>query len=406
MQNEKGKKRTLPGGGWAYIALVWVGLALFSGGVWAGRNTALFQHKPYASTAKLPAKLDYSQLDEVYQALKDNYNGKLSEEQVVEGLKHGLAKSANDPYTEFFSAKEANEFQNDLQGTITGVGAKLELDDDKNVVVVAPLSGSPAEAAGLRAKDIIIAVDDKTTYGMTATEAVLKIRGPKGTEVKLTIVRDKKEQLEFTITRDLIHVPSVESKIVEGNVGYMQVSQFSDDTDELALKAAQSFRESGVEKVILDLRDNPGGEVNSAVGLSGLWLQNGEVVVEQRRGKVTYASDKVSGSDSPLRRMKTVVLINNGSASASEIVALALRDQAGARLMGEKSYGKGVVQQLFPFGDGSSLKVTTAKWYSPKGTNIDKKGITPDQEVKPTDEDIKNKNDVQLKAAEEWLAKQ
>ncbi|QQS19330.1 S41 family peptidase [Candidatus Saccharibacteria bacterium] len=402
---QRAKKWSKPGAifTWKRLAITWVLLAVFAGGVIAGQNGLISSKEPYASRTRLPKVLNYSQIDEVYQALKNNYNGALTEEQVLEGLKHGLAGSTNDPYTEFFSAKEAAEFQNDLQGTITGVGAKLELDQDKNIVIVAPLSGSPAEAAGLRAKDIIIAVDDKTSYGMTATEAVLKIRGPKGTKVKLTIVRDKKEQLEFTITRDVIHVPSVESKVLEGNVGYLQVSQFSDDTDELAEAAAESFREKGIREIILDLRDNPGGEVASAVGLGGLWLQKGQIIVQQRRGDTTYATDTVSNITAPFKRMKTAVLINGGSASASEIVALALRDHLGARIIGEKSYGKGVVQQLVPFDDGSSLKVTIGKWYSPKGTNIDKKGITPDQEIKPTEEDIKSKNDVQLKAATEWI---
>jgi carboxyl-terminal processing protease len=389
---------------WQRLAGLWVLLAVFAGGVFMGQSGLLPVRQPYKPRTDLPKTFDYSQVDKVYRALKENYDGKLSEEQVLNGLKHGLATSTKDPYTEFFTAKEAEEFNNDLQGTISGVGAKLELDQDGNIVIVAPLSGSPAESAGLRAKDIITAIDDKSSYGLTATEAVLKIRGPKGTKVKLTIVRDKKQQLDFTITRDTIHVPSVESKILEGNIGYMQVSQFSDDTDELALKVAQSFREAGVNKVILDLRDNPGGEVSAAVGISGLWLKNGQTVVQQRRGNTTYATDAVSGSLSPLKGVKTVVLMNGGSASASEIVALALRDEAGARIVGEKSYGKGVVQQLVSFDDGSSLKVTIGRWYSPKGTNIDKTGVKPDQEVKPSEEDIKNKNDVQLLAAQTWLS--
>lgn len=384
------------------IILVWVALAVFSGGVLVGQN---WHRTPvnYPERTGLPKQFDYTQVDEVYQAIREKYDGKLTERQVLDGLKHGLAESTKDPYTEFFTATEAEEFNDDLQGTISGVGAKLELDQDSNVVIVAPLSGSPAETAGLRAKDIIVGIDGKTTSGMTATEAVLKIRGKKGTTVKLTIVRDKKDQLEFTITRDTIHVPTVESKVLDGNIGYLQVSQFSDDTDELAAKAARDFVDKGVNAVVLDLRDNPGGEVSSSVGLSGLWLDNGDVVVQQKRGGVVSEINRVTGSVSPLKGMKTVVLINGGSASASEITALALRDKAGARIIGEKSYGKGVVQQLLPFDDGSSLKVTVGKWYSPKGTNIDKKGITPDQMVKPSDEDIKNKNDIQLQAAQSWL---
>lgn len=389
---------------WKRVGLVWLGLALFSGGMLVGQGKLIpAYNQSQKPNSGLPASLDFNQVDEVYQALRENYDGSLTTQQVLDGLKHGLAGSTKDPYTEYFTADEAKQFNNDLQGTISGIGAKLELDQDGNVTVVAPLAGSPAEAAGLRAKDIISAVDGKMTSGMTATDAVIKIRGEKGTKVTLTVIRDKKQQLEFTITRDNIHVPSVESKILDGNVGYLQVSQFSDDTDDLAQKAAQSFRDAGVQKVILDLRDNPGGEVNAAVGLCSLWLDYGQTVVQQRRGNIPIETNKANSRDTLLKGKQTVVLINSGSASASEITALALRDQIGARLVGEKSYGKGVVQQLIPFRDGSSLKVTIAKWYSPKGTNIDKKGITPDQEVKISEDDIKNKNDTQLQAALSWL---
>lgn len=385
------------------VALVWVGLALFSAGVLLGQGRLGVTSK-YISRTNLPSSLDYSQVDTVYKALKDNYDGTLTEKQVIEGLKHGLAKSTKDPYTEFFTADESKQFNNDLQGTISGIGAKLDLDQDGYVTVVAPISGSPAEAAGLKAKDIITTVDGKSTSGMTTNEAVLKIRGKKGTKVTISVVRDRKQQLEFTIVRDDIHVPSVESKILDGNVGYLQVSQFSDDTDELARAAAQSFVDKGVTKVILDLRDNPGGEVSSAVGLCSLWLERSEVVVQQKRGNSTVDTQRATGDEPLLRAMRTVVLVNNGSASASEITALALRDYRQAQLVGEQTYGKGVVQQLLPFSDGSSLKVTIAKWYSPKGTNIDQKGIKPDQLVKPTDDDITNKNDVQLQTAQTYLA--
>ncbi|MCA9326965.1 S41 family peptidase [Candidatus Saccharibacteria bacterium] len=380
-------------------------VAVFLLGTLFGQGKLGFSFAPYGDQTGLPKRLDYSQVDEVYQALRTNYYEKLTTQQVLDGMKHGLAQSTGDPYTEFFTADEANQFNNDLQGTITGVGAQLQLDADGNIVIIAPLAGSPAEAAGLRAKDVIIAIDGKTTSGMTATEAVLKIRGEKGTKVTLTVVRDGKEQLEFTIVRDTIHVPSVESKILDGNIGYMQVSQFSDDTDELARKAAQEFQDKGIKKVVLDLRDNPGGEVASAVGLCSLWLDKGQVVVQEKRGDALLQIDRATG-DPLLKGMQTVVLINAGSASASEITALALRDQIKAELIGEKSFGKGVMQQLIPFGDGSSLKVTIGKWYSPKGANINGKGIEPDQTVALTAEDAKAKNDTQLDAATVWLSKQ
>ena len=376
---------------------------LFGAGLMVGQGKIRVGGVPNnPSTRQLSNQIDYNGLDEVYSALRDNYDGNLTNQQVLDGLKHGLAGSTKDPYTEYMSATEAEQFQNDLQGTISGVGARLEKDAEGRIVVVAPLEGSPAQAAGLRAKDVIAAVDGKTTAGMTATEAVLKIRGKKGTKVTLTIVRNQAEQLEMTITRDTIHIPSVTSKMLANGVGYLQVSQFSDDTDELANKAAQKLVADGAQGIVLDLRDNPGGEVVSAVNLSSLWLSKGTAVVEQRKGTTVVRQDRAIGGDI-LQGKKTVVLLNGGSASASEIVALALRDKAGARIIGEKSYGKGVVQQLIQFDDDSSLKVTVGKWYSPNGTNIDKKGIMPDQEVKISEADSKAQNDTQLTAAQEYL---
>lgn len=389
------------------VGLVLAGVALFVVGMLVGRgDIQLLGTTPGIQSTNLSSKIDYSQLDDLYDTLRQNYNGSLTNQQMLDGLKHGMAESTKDPYTEFMSAKEAEDFQSNLQGTISGIGAKLELDTDKNVIVQAPLVGSPAEAAGLRAKDVIISVDGKSTYGFSVNEAVKVIRGEKGTKVTLGIVRNKTEQLELTITRDTIKIPSVVTKKLGDNqdIGYIQVSQFSDDTDELVEKASEGFRADGVKKIILDLRDNPGGEVTTAVNLSSLWLNKGDEIVQQRRG--TSVTDTQYATDlNTLKGLPTVVLINAGSASASEITALALRDHGAATLLGEQSYGKGVVQQLFPFSDGSSLKVTIAKWYSPKGTNIDKKGIKPDQEVKMTEEAYKNGTDLQLDAAVAQLSK-
>jgi len=385
------------------IGLVVAGVVLFVFGLLVGQGRINLTGQSTTANTNLSAKLDYSQLDELYSTLRQNYNGTLTDQQVLDGLKHGLAASTNDPYTVFMTAKEATDFSGSLQGTISGIGAKLELDEDKNVVIAAPLAGSPAEAAGLRAKDILINIDGKSAYGLSVNDAVKKVRGEKGTKVKLTILRNKSEQLDFTITRDTIKIPSVVTKTLDdGKIGYIQVSQFSDDTDELAQKAAAKFKSDGVTKIILDLRDNPGGEVTTAVNLSSLWLTPGDTIVQQRRG--TEVTDTQVATDvNTLKGMPTVVLLNAGSASASEITALALRENGVATLIGETSYGKGVVQQLFPFKDGSSLKVTVAKWYSPKGTNIDKKGIKPDTEVKMTEEAYQSGTDLQLNAAVTYL---
>ncbi len=390
----------------SWVKLALIGVAIFLLGIFIGQGKiGIKSSGSNSKTSNLSTSIDYSSVDEVYSALRANFDGKLTDQQVLDGLKHGLAASADDPYTEFFSAKQAEEFNNDLQGTIIGVGAKLEKNSEGNIVVVAPIEGSPAQAAGVRAQDIIAGIDGKTTTGMSATDAVLKIRGEKGTKVTLTLIRNKTERLDLTIVRDEIRVPTVTSRVEANNVGYMQVSQFSDDTDELAIKAAEGFKAKGVTSMVLDLRDNPGGEVTSATNLSSIWLPKGSVVVEQRRGKETLETDRTS-SEPLLPNVKVVVLINGGSASASEIVALALRDTKGATVIGEKSFGKGVVQQLMPFDDGSALKVTVARWFSPKGTNIDQKGITPDQKVVLTEEDIKAGNDPQLQAALAELGKQ
>lgn len=386
------------------VGLIIACAALFVLGLMIGQGKiTLLDRSGYTGKTNLPQSLNYSELNDLYSVLRQNYDGTLSDDQIIDGLKHGMAKSTGDPYTEYMSAKEAKEFNDSLQGTFSGIGAKLELDDQGNVIIAAPLVGSPAEAAGLRAKDVIVSIDGKSAFGLSTNEAVLKIRGEKDTKVKLIILRDNKQRLDFEITRDTIKIPTVVYKtIADGKIGYLQVSQFSDDTDELVQAAAESFKKDGINKVILDLRDNPGGEVTTAVNLSSLWLSPGDLVVSQKRGKTTISQDNANATNT-LKGVQTVVLINAGSASASEITALALRDHAAATVIGENSYGKGVVQGLFPFSDGSSVKITIAKWYSPKGTNIDKKGITPDKVVTITDEDYESGIDSQLDAAIESL---
>lgn len=388
-----------------YGLAVAMAAAVFTLGVLFGNGTIhLAAPSKTASETGLSKTLDYSSVNAVYNSLRQNYDGKLTEEQVLDGLKHGLAKATGDPYTEYFTAKEAKSFDDQLQGTFSGIGAQLETDADGNVVVVAPITGSPAEAAGIRAQDVIASINDESTSGMTAQTAVTKIRGEKGTKVTLGIVRGKTQAIKLTITRDDITVPSVESKILDGNVGYLKVNQFGDNTFSLAEKAAESFKEAGVKKVVLDLRDNPGGVVDGAVNISSMWLKPGATVLQEKHGSTVTNTIKATGKN-PLLGMQTVVLLNAGSASASEITAAALRDNNAATIIGEKSYGKGVEQQIIPFSDGGQLKVTVASWYRPNGQNINKKGITPDQTVKMTEDDYKNKTDPQLDAATAYLNK-
>lgn len=389
---------------WKRVKLLAIGLILIGLGYFIGSDKIQLFGRPYPANTGLSRNINYHELDDLYDTLRQNYDGNMTDKQVLDGLKHGLAQSTGDPYTDFMTATEAKEFNGDLQGTFSGIGARLELDDNKNVIVAAPLVGSPAEAAGLRAKDVIADINGESTYRMSVADAVKKIRGEKGTKVKLVILRGGSERLDFAITRDTIKIDSVVyKKVAQDKIGYIQVSQFSNDTDELIQAAADSLKKDGIKKVILDMRDNPGGEISTAVNLSSLWLKQGDPVVQQRRGKQVIDT-KYANNNNQLHGLDTVVLLNAGSASASEITALALKDNGAAVIMGEQSYGKGVVQQLFPFNDGSSLKVTIAKWYSPAGTNVDKKGVKPDREVKMTEADYKSGNDAQLNAAIEYLS--
>lgn len=374
-------------------------LFVFTLGVLTG-NGSIRIHNGYKDETGLPSTLDMSSINQVYKSLRDNYDGQLSEQQVIDGLKHGLAESTGDPYTEYFTAKEAKAFNTDLQGiSLTGIGAQLDQDKDGNIVVMSPIDGSPAQAAGVQAKDIIVSINGESTAGMSVGTAVSKIRGPKGTKVTLIVVRGQ-EQKTFTITRDTINVPTASGKILDNNVGYLQVSQFSDDTYGLLLEQVDKFKAAGVKEIVLDLRNNPGGEVNSAQSIASLWLNKNAIIEQEKRGTTVVDSVRATGTN-PLKGMQTVVLMNPGSASAAEITALALRDNKAATIIGEKSYGKGVVQAVLPFSDGSELKVTVAKWYSPSGKNINHTGITPDQAVKAgTDPAIDN----QLQAAEDYLA--
>lgn len=351
----------------------------------------------------LPDTLDYSSVNQVYRSLKENYAGKLTESQLLDGLKHGLAEATKDPYTVYFTAKEAQQFNDQLNQSFSGIGAELGKDTDGNLVVVAPIAGFPADKAGLKPQDIITTVNGTSTTGMSIDDAVGKIRGKSGTTVKLDVVRDHSQQLSFTITRQNIQVPSVNTKILDGNIGYIQITTFADDTSGLIKQAATKMKQANVKGVVLDLRNDPGGLLNAAVDVSSEWLPQGTLVLQEKRGNTVVNSYSATGDDT-LNGIPTVVLINDGSASASEITTGALHDNKAAYVIGTKSYGKGVVQQLINFNDGSQLKVTVASWYRPDGENINHKGITPDKTVQEPS-DATPDNDPQLQAATAYLNK-
>jgi carboxyl-terminal processing protease len=381
------------------LALVAV---IFLFGMNVGNGRIDLQRKD-AVSSNLPEKLDYTEVNQVYQSLKSNYDGKLTEQQLEEGLKHGLATATKDPYTVYFTAKEAKKFEEQLNNSFSGIGAQLGLDTDGNLEVIAPIEGLPADRAGLKAKDIIAGINGNSTTGLSIDEAVSKIRGPGGTKVKLQVVRNKSQALDFTITREDIVLPSVKTKMLDGNIGYLQINSFAPDTVQLSNKAAKDFAEKNVKGIVLDLRNNPGGLLDAGVKASSLWLPAGKNVLQEKQGTKIIQSYNSVGGD-VLNGIPTVILVNTGSASASEIMAGALKDNNAAYLIGEKTYGKGVVQQLVNFGDGSQLKVTVASWYRPNGQNINKKGIKPDKTVKISEADAKAGKDTQLEAAQTYLA--
>lgn len=381
-----------------------VAVAIFVVGINVGNGRITLSRDKLSSTQKgLPADLDYSSVEQVYDTLKKDYDGQLDAGKLMDGLKQGLVQASGDQYTEYMNAKDSQGFQDELNGSFTGIGAELGKEDD-NIIVVSPIAGYPAEKAGLKPKDIISKIDGEQTHDLTITEAVNKIRGEKGTKVKLTIIRDGKQELNLEILRAEITIPSVNSEVLEGNIGYIKISRFGEDTGRLSREAAQKFKTAGVTGVILDVRGNPGGLVTAAVDVSSLWVPSGQVVMREKRGDTVLQTLYASG-DSPLKGIPTVVLIDEGSASASEITAGALKDNRAASLIGQKSFGKGSMQQLEDLAGGGLLKVTIARWYTPNDKNIDKSGIQPDTKVERTDDDFAHNRDPQKDAALQSLRK-
>jgi carboxyl-terminal processing protease len=372
---------------WATVSrrfFVVASLIVFVGGVVAGRFITVTSDGSIShSTAE---NLDYASVEEAYDTLRGSFDGQLDTTKLTDGLKTGLAEATGDPYTEYFSAEESREFSEQLSGTFSGIGAELGKENNA-IVIIAPLKGFPAEKAGLRSKDIIVKIDDQDALSLSISEAVKKIRGEKGTTVKLTVLRGA-EQRDFSIVRDDITVPSVDSEILEGGVCSLRISRFAEDTDRLVSDAARQCKAAETTLVLLDLRNNPGGYLDQAVKVSSHWLNAGQVVVSEKRGDTVVNTHKAAGGAQEFKGFKTVVLINEGSASASEIVAGALKDYGAATLVGTKTFGKGSVQEIDKLEGGSSIKITIARWFTPKDKNIDKEGIEPDTKLELSAEQI------------------
>lgn len=307
------------------------------------------------------------------------------------GMIAGYVSAYKDPYTVFFPPKESKTFAETVKGSFGGVGMTVGMKDG-NIVVISPLKDSPAMQAGIKAGDIIAAVDGTNTIGMPSDEAVSLIRGELDTPVTLTVLHPgAKSVVDITIIRKEIKIPTLDTTTIDG-VFVLQLYNFSSESPDLFRKAMVDFVNSKLKYLVIDLRGNPGGYLEAAVNMASYFLKEGQIVVSERQGKdeatVNHRSLGITGLPSGI---KVVVLIDGGSASASEILSGALKDHGIAKVVGVKSFGKGSVQELINFDDGSSLKVTIAKWYTPNGVNISEQGIVPDIEVKATTT-MKNKN--------------
>lgn len=376
-----------------FLTLVIVAIVSFVAGA---RSDALFANVASVFGVRTSNKtIDLSSVQKTYQELIANYDGKLDTQKLIYGANRGLVEAAGDPHTAYMDPDETKEFDKSLSGQIGGgIGAEIGLRSNKPTIIK-PLENSPAQKAGIKAGEVIVKVNDEASSDWSVEKVVSKIRGEVGTSVKLTLLSGDQTR-EVSVVRQNIVSPAVESEI-DGEIGILKVNRFGDDTVSLSRKYASEFVEKGVKKVILDLRNNPGGTVGAAQGLLGIWLDN-QIAMTERRGSEIVKTLRTTGTPI-LGNMKTVVLINGNSASASEITAGALREYGKATLVGQKSYGKGSVQIVLGLPGGSQMKVTEARWYTPKGKNIDKTGIEPDVKVDLSSDDVNNNVDPQMDKA-------
>ena len=357
-----------------------------------------------------PEDIDFTLFWKSYYKLQEKFvdQGKFDSQKILYGAISGMTKSLDDPYTTFFNPEEAKVFMDDVTGEFEGVGMEIGMREGQ-LTVIAPLEGTPAQKAGLRAGDKIIKIDDTFSQGIDINEAIKLIRGSRGTEVSFSILRESQEELkEFKVVRAVIEVPSLEWEIIENNIAHLKLYQFSDKTNSDFREAAAEILKSPAQKIILDLRSNPGGYLQVASDVAGWFLEKGKVIViESPKDRIEDFDENVieykSQGPERLLAYPIVVLINQGTASGAEILAGALRDNRGIQLIGETSFGKGCVQEIENMDNGSILKITIANWFTPNGNLISDEGLEPDIKIEMTNEDYDQGKDPQLKKAIEII---
>ena len=375
----------------AAIAVLFIGtgIGMFYGGNIAATKGFILTGVPEKAVEDLGKISDsdkYSDLFELRSLLMAKYDGDIDDTVLLEGAMKGMASALGDPYTVYMNSEEYVDFV-ESNNNFYGIGAQIGVRDEK-VVIIAPIAGSPAERAGIRAGDVILRVDDYDVTDANSEEVVSRVRGEEGVPVKLTVKRGQ-QTLQFDVVREEIQSESVKGEILEDNIGYIQITTFSDeDVSVKFTEKLNELKESGMERLILDLRGNPGGYLDKCVEIASNFIPEGEMI--------TYTIDKYDNKQVSLSQggdaigMPLVVLVDGGSASASEVVTGALKDNNVATVVGTTTFGKGIVQQLVPFkesdGDIGAIKVTTSKYYCPNGENIHGKGIEPDITVELSEE--------------------
>lgn len=353
----------------------------------------------------IDSTLDFEQFWEVWRDIKAHYKEPVDDKTLFYGALQGLTNAVNDPYTTFFLPSEAQTFEDDLKGQFSGIGAEIGMKDDQ-IQIISPLSGSPAEQAGLRAGDIILKIDGTDTIGLSVVDAVMRIRGEQGTTVTLTIGRDSSdgrdlETIDIAIVRDIITIKSAELKDRGDGIFVIEIRSFNEDVAATFNELVDQALAKNAKGIVIDVRNDPGGYLDRAVQIIGEWIPDKDVVLQRKQGEIV---ERYKGEGSGrLAGMPTVVLINEGSASASEILAGALQDYDVATIIGKRSFGKGSVQDYLEYTDGSAMKITVSEWLTPKERSIDKEGISPDIEIDITEEEYNADKDPQLDKAVEIL---
>ena len=391
--NKKQKQVNL--GTTIFSSLITLAIGIFLGSNW---NNLYLQFSPYINPAqKVTSNIKWDDLNEVYSQISSNFDGSIDKTKLIEGAKKGLTAALADPYTVYYDSKEAAEFKSDLKGEIKEAGVGIEMMKQGDYVVVTrTLPNNPARKAGVHAGDIIFAINGEEVWDKDTEIIASKLRGPCGEKVKLTVARDK-QKLDFELVREKINNVSADITY-QDKTAIISVYRFSEDTGTLVQSFTKDFKNKGINKVILDLRNNGGGYVTAARDLLSLWL-DGDKILTQKSATIGQTITYAKRGEATLKDMKTIVLVNNATASASEIVAGALKDYKKATILGTKTYGKGVVQTMLELSGGSLLKITTAHWYTPEGQTINKTGISPDIEVERSYSDINSGKDPQLDKA-------